>query len=115
MERPRLGVSSCLLGSPVRFDGGHKRFRFLTDELGGYVDWVPYCPEIEIGLGTPREPIRLETGGRLTNRSGTADHTAAMAGLPRPARIDGYVFKAKSPSCGIWGVPRYRPDGEASG
>ena len=114
-ERPRVGVSSCLLGSEVRFNGGHKRFRFLTDELDAYVDWVPYCPEIEIGLGTPREPIRLEVGGRLTNRSGTADHTAAMTGLPLPRAVDGYVFKAKSPSCGIWGVPRYRPDGEASG
>src|SRR6202012_323427 len=100
--RPRVGVSSCLLGEPVRFNGGHKRSRFLTDELGPHVDWVPYCPEIEIGLGTPGEPIRLETGDRLTNRSGTADHTAAMTGLPLPEAIDGYVFKAKSPSCGIW-------------
>jgi uncharacterized protein YbgA (DUF1722 family)/uncharacterized protein YbbK (DUF523 family) len=110
-----VGVSSCLLGAEVRFNGGHKRSRFLTDELGPHVDWVPYCPEMEIGLGTPREPIRLEAGGRLTNRSGTADHTAAMTGLPLPLAVDGYVFKAKSPSCGIWGVPRYQADGEASG
>ncbi len=115
MERPRVGVSSCLLGSAVRFDGGHKRFRFLTDELGPYVDWVPYCPEVEIGLGTPREPIRLTVDGRLVNRSGTLDHTALMAALPLPLGVDGYVFKAKSPSCGVWGIPRYRPDGEASG
>jgi uncharacterized protein YbgA (DUF1722 family)/uncharacterized protein YbbK (DUF523 family) len=110
--RPRVGVSSCLLGEEVRFDGGHKRFRFLTDELGAYVDWVPYCPEMEIGLGTPREPIRLTAGGRLVNRSGTADHTVAMASLPVPVGLDGYVFKAKSPSCGIFGIPRYGPDGE---
>ncbi len=115
MERPRVGVSSCLLGQEVRFNGGHKRFRFLTDELGPHVDWVPYCPEVEIGLGTPREPVRLTTGGRLVNRSGTADHTSVMAALPLPAGVDGYVFKAKSPSCGIWGSPRYRDDGEASG
>ena len=115
MERPRVGVSSCLLGEEVRFNGGHKRFRFLTDELGPYVDWVPYCPEVEIGLGTPREPIRLSVDGRLVNRSGTLDHTSAMAALPLPAGLDGYVFKAKSPSCGIWGIPRYRDDGEASG
>ena len=114
-ERPRVGVSSCLLGEEVRFNGGHKRFRFLTDELGPHVDWVPYCPEVEIGLGTPREPIRLTLDGRLVNRSGTADHTPAMAALPLPAGVDGYVFKAKSPSCGIWGIPRYRDDGEASG
>jgi uncharacterized protein YbgA (DUF1722 family)/uncharacterized protein YbbK (DUF523 family) len=115
MERPRLGVSSCLLGAEVRFNGGHKRFRFLTDELDPWVDWVPYCPEVEIGLGTPREPIRLTVEGRLVNRSGSEDHTAAMTALPLPAGVDGYVFKAKSPSCGIWGIPRYRPDGEASG
>jgi uncharacterized protein YbbK (DUF523 family)/uncharacterized protein YbgA (DUF1722 family) len=114
-ERPRVGVSSCLLGSPVRFDGGHKRFGFLTDELGRYVDWMPYCPEIEIGLGAPREPIRLTFDHRLVNRSGTADHTSAMAALPLPVAVDGYVFKAKSPSCGVRGIPRYRPDGRASG
>ena len=108
-------MSSCLLGSLVRFDGGHKRFRFLTDELDPYVEWVPYCPEIEIGLGTPREPIRLTSGGRLVNRSGTADHTVPMKSLPLPTAVDGYVFKAKSPSCGVWGIPRYRPDGQASG
>ena len=69
---------------------------------GPYVDWVPYCPEIEIGLGTPREAIRLTAAGRLVNRGGTADHTAAMAALPLPADLDGYVFKAKSlPSCGL--------------
>jgi uncharacterized protein YbgA (DUF1722 family)/uncharacterized protein YbbK (DUF523 family) len=113
--RPRVGVSSCLLGEEVRFNGGHQRSRFLTDELGPYVDWVPYCPEMEIGLGTPREPIRLTTGGRLVNRSGTADHTMAMTALPLPVGLDGYVFKAKSPSCGVRGIPRYRPDGQASG
>jgi uncharacterized protein YbgA (DUF1722 family)/uncharacterized protein YbbK (DUF523 family) len=110
-SRPRLGVSSCLLGADVRFNGGHKRSRFLTDDLGRYVDWVPYCPEIEIGLGTPREAIRLTADDRLVNRGGTADHTAAMAALPLPAGLDGYVFKAKSPSCGLHTIPRYRPDG----
>ena len=113
--RPRVGVSSCLLGEEVRFNGGHKRYRFLTDELAPYVEWVPYCPEVEIGLGTPREPIRLTVDGRLVNRGGTLDHTALMAALPLPLDVDGYVFKAKSPSCGVWGIPRYRSDGEASG
>ncbi len=109
---PRVGVSSCLLGEEVRFNGGHKRYRFLTDELAPYVDWVPYCPEMEIGLGTPREAIRLTAAGRLVNRGGTADHTGAMAALPLPADLDGYVFKAKSPSCGIRAIPRYRDDGQ---
>ena len=113
-DRPRVGVSSCLLGEEVRFNGGHKRYRFLTDELGPHVDWVPYCPEVEIGLGTPREPIRLTTDGRLVNRAGTADHTEAMTKLPLPAaEIDGYVFKAKSPSCGIRAIPKYAEDGTA--
>ena len=112
---PRVGVSSCLLGEEVRFNGGHKRYRFLTDELGPYVDWVPYCPEVSIGLGTPREPIRLTAGGRLVNRSGTADHTGSMEALPLPdADLDGYVFKAKSPSCGIRAIPRYGGDGLAA-
>ena len=110
--RPRVGVSDCLLGAEVRFDGGHKRSRFLTDELGAYVDWVPYCPEVEIGLGTPREPIRLTAGDRLVNRGGTLDHTEVMARLPLAFGLDGYVFKAKSPSCGVFGIARYRPAGE---
>ena len=112
--RPRVGVSSCLLGEPVRFNGGHSRCRFLADELGPYVDWVPYCPEMEIGLGTPRETLRLTVDGHLVSRSGGADHTAAMAGLPLPSGLDGYVFKAKSPSCGIHGIPRYAPGGQPS-
>jgi uncharacterized protein YbgA (DUF1722 family)/uncharacterized protein YbbK (DUF523 family) len=118
-DRPRIGVSSCLLGEEVRFNGGHKRYRFLTDELGPHVDWVPYCPEVSIGLGTPRAPIRLTADGRLVNRDGTGDHTgdhtAAMAALPLPdGGLDGYVFKAKSPSCGIRAIPRYREDGVAA-
>jgi len=112
--RPRVGVSSCLLGEPVRFNGGHSRCRFLTDELGPYVDWVPYCPEMEIGLGSPRETLRLTADGHLVSRSGGDDHTTAMAALPLPAGIDGYVFKAKSPSCGIHGIPRYAPSGQPS-
>jgi uncharacterized protein YbgA (DUF1722 family)/uncharacterized protein YbbK (DUF523 family) len=105
--KPRLGVSSCLLGEQVRYDGGHRRHAFLTDVLGPHVDWVPFCPEMAIGLGTPRETLRLTAEDHLINRSNTADHTTAMAALPLPEGIDGYVFKAKSPSCGIRGIPRY--------
>ena len=105
--RPRVGVSSCLLGEQVRYDGGHRRHAFLTEVLGPHVDWVPFCPEMAIGLGTPRETLRLTAGDHLINRSGTADHTEAMAALPLPAGIDGYVFKARSPSCGIRAIPRY--------
>jgi hypothetical protein len=64
LPKPRLGVSACLLGEEVRYNGGHKRDRFLTDVLGPYVQWVPVCPEVEIGLGTPRPAIRLvQIGG----------------------------------------------------
>jgi uncharacterized protein YbgA (DUF1722 family)/uncharacterized protein YbbK (DUF523 family) len=112
LGRPRIGVSSCLLGEQVRYNGGHSQSRFLTGDLAPYVDWVPFCPEVEIGLGVPRETLRLTAGGRLVSRSGTADHTAAMAALPLPSGLDGYVFKAKSPSCGIHGIPRYGPSGQ---
>ncbi|WP_443728994.1 YbgA family protein [Sphaerisporangium krabiense] len=116
--RPRLAVSSCLLGDPVRFNGGHSRDRFLTTELSQYVDWLRICPEMEIGLGTPRETLRLERspdGPRLVTRRGRADLTAPMRSLAtaRAAAldVDGYVFKAKSPSCGIHGIPLYAGDG----
>ncbi|GLW20028.1 hypothetical protein Mame01_00710 [Microbispora amethystogenes] len=113
--RPRVAVSSCLLGAPVRFNGGHSRDRFLAGELDEYVDWVPICPEMEIGLGAPRETLRLERGTdgpRLMTRRTRRDLTAEMAGLAaeRAAEIgavDGYVFKSKSPSCGLHGVPVY--------
>src|SRR5512147_936238 len=58
-DRLRLGISSCLLGEQVRYDGGHKHDRFLTDVLGPYVEWVPVCPELEVGMGVPREAVRL--------------------------------------------------------
>ncbi|GAA4598194.1 DUF523 and DUF1722 domain-containing protein [Planotetraspora phitsanulokensis] len=110
--RPRVAVSSCLLGEPVRFNGGHSRDRFLTGALSEHVDWVPICPEMEIGLGTPRETIRLErsAGGlRLMTRSSRVDLTDRMTALAESRAagldVDGYVFKAKSPSCGLHGIP----------
>jgi uncharacterized protein YbgA (DUF1722 family)/uncharacterized protein YbbK (DUF523 family) len=114
-------VSSCLLGVPVRFNGGHSRDRFLTGELGRHVDWVAVCPEIEIGLGAPRETLRLvvEDGRtRLMSSSGSSDHTEAVQALAvrrsaELAGIDGYVFKSRSPSCGLDGIARYR-DGQAT-
>ncbi len=110
--RPRIGVSSCLLGEQVRFNGGHSRCRFLTEDLGAHADWVPCCPEIAIGLGSPRETLRLTTAGRLVNRSGTADHTAAVAAVPLTAGLDGYVLKSRSPTCGIHGIARYGAGGQ---
>jgi uncharacterized protein YbgA (DUF1722 family)/uncharacterized protein YbbK (DUF523 family) len=113
--RPQVGVSSCLLGQPVRHNGGHSRSRFLTDELGFYVDFVPVCPEIEIGLGTPRPALRLMTGGRLVTRDSGADHTAAVAAVEQTRRerlgeLSGYVFKGRSPSCALVSAREYQAD-----
>ncbi len=58
-DKIKIGISSCLLGNNVRWNGGHQRDRYLTDTLGQYVEWVPVCPEVEVGLGIPRETLRL--------------------------------------------------------
>src|SRR6476619_5529171 len=107
----RLGISACLLGQEVRWDGGHKRDPFLTETLGRWVEWVPVCPEVELGLGVPRETIRLEETApapRLVAAESRRDLTADMAALARRrvaalARLDlsGYVLKKDSPSCGM--------------
>ena len=117
----RIGISSCLLGQEVRFDGGHKRDQFLTTVLGPFVEWVPVCPEVEMGLGTPRETLRLvradEAVRMITTRTGI-DHTDAMnawAGkrVDALAREDlcGYVLKKDSPSCGMERVKVYGAHG----
>ena len=110
----RLGISACLLGQAVRYDGGHKRDPFLAATLGRFVEWVAVCPEVEIGLGVPREPIRLEgdpAAPRLVAANSRRDLTRAMTRFARAraaelARLDlvGYVFKKDSPSCGMEGV-----------
>jgi uncharacterized protein YbgA (DUF1722 family)/uncharacterized protein YbbK (DUF523 family) len=107
----RLGISACLLGQEVRYDGGHKRDTFLSETLGRHVEWVPVCPEVELGLGIPREPIRLEgdpAHPRLVAPKSGTDLTVAMARLAHArveqlARMDlcGYVLKKDSPSCGM--------------
>ncbi|MYA80855.1 MAG: DUF523 domain-containing protein, partial [Acidobacteriia bacterium] len=77
----RIGISSCLLGETVRYDGGHKRDRFLVDTLGGYVEWVPVCPELEVGMGVPRESLRLlrsDGETRLVAIKSRQDHTRVM-------------------------------------
>ena len=111
MNTLRIGISACLLGHEVRYDGGHKRDRFLTDTFGRFVEWVPVCPEVEAGFGTPRESMRLVDGdGRLrlvTVRTGV-DLTSRMDRFAR-RRVDelaaedlsGYVLKKDSPSCGV--------------
>jgi uncharacterized protein YbgA (DUF1722 family)/uncharacterized protein YbbK (DUF523 family) len=109
--KPRVGVSACLLGEPVRYDGGHKRDDFIADRLSAFVDYVPVCPEMELGLGTPRPTLRLERRGsatRLVFAKSRQDITDGMSAWSR-ARVDalaaqnlsGYIFKKGSPSCGL--------------
>lgn len=113
----RIGISSCLLGQKVRFDGGHKRDAFLVDTFGKFVDWVPVCPEVETGMGLPREAIRLLRVGsdiRLVGVKSATDHTETMArwsarrveALARED-LDGYILKKDSPSCGMERVKVY--------
>jgi len=110
-DRMRVGVSRCLLGDKVRFDGGHKRDRFLTDVLGRYVEWVPVCPEVEAGFGTPREAMRLVsnpehvqlmtiTSERNMTRPLTLFTERKLETLDQK-ELSGYIFKKDSPSCGI--------------
>ena len=110
-EPIRVGISSCLLGRKVRFDGGHKHDRYLTDVLGPWLKWVSVCPEVEIGLGTPRPAIRLEgtaaaprlvepkSGEDLTERMHT--YSERRVGELQELELDGYVLKRASPSCGM--------------
>jgi uncharacterized protein YbgA (DUF1722 family)/uncharacterized protein YbbK (DUF523 family) len=122
-EPLRIGVSSCLLGEQVRFDGGHKRDAFLVDTFGAFVEWVPVCPEVELGLGTPRETLRLvrkddvvrmvqpKSGRDLTDdmRAWARLRVEALAG----ERLSGYVLKKDSPSCGMERVRIYNDSGMA--
>jgi len=117
----RLGISRCLLGDEVRFDGGHKRDSFLTDVFGRYVEWVPVCPEVEAGLGTPREAMRLigdPQNPRLVTIETGIDHTHALEAMAtdrteklKKLDLSGYVFKKGSPSCGIERVRLYDEHG----
>jgi uncharacterized protein YbgA (DUF1722 family)/uncharacterized protein YbbK (DUF523 family) len=119
----RLGVSSCLLGEAVRYDGGHKRDRFLTDLLAKHVEWVPVCPELESGMGVPRPAMRLERAGRavrLVEIGSGRDHTARMRRFAarrlrvlRALELCGYVLKKDSPSCGMARVKLYDGKGAA--
>ena len=113
----RVGISSCLMGEAVRYDGGHKRDAFLTGTFGSFVEWVPVCPEVECGFGTPRESMRLvrvENGVRLLTVKTAVDLTDQLEGYAqrRVAQLasedlSGYVLKKDSPSCGLERVKIY--------
>ncbi len=114
----RLGASSCLLGHAVRFDAGHAKDKFVVDTLGRWFEFVPTCPEMDIGMGVPRPTIRLVDNGqgtRLVAPTSGEDFTDRMNAYAKnkiedlAARdLDGYILKKNSPSCGLERIPVYR-------
>lgn len=121
MEKIRIGISACLLGEMVRYDGGHSHDRFLTDTLGRYVDYIPVCPEVECGLPVPREAMHLEgdpLSPRLMTIHSRQDMTDLMQGWAKKRAIElekddlcGFIFKSKSPSSGMERVKVYNEKG----
>jgi uncharacterized protein YbgA (DUF1722 family) len=105
--RPRIGISACLLADEARFNGSHPHYRFLAEELGAYVDWVPYTAELETGLGALWETWRLTGQSRLVERGRLPSDLGA---LPTPADLDGYVTRADRSD--VRGIPSY---GDAHG
>lgn len=121
MNPVRIGISSCLLGDEVRFDGGHKRAASLIAALEPDVEWVRVCPEVELGMGVPREPVQIVGTGQGTRMIAVhtrIDHTDAMRDYAArrvrqlaAAELSGYILKAKSPSCGPYDVSIHHHDG----
>ena len=123
----RVGISACLMGQPVRFNGSHKRSRFCTDVLNQYFEFVPVCPEMAIGLGTPRQPIRLvsDTANSEDIRAVGTDSPHLDVTIPLQQYAEqqatqltdlcGFILMQKSPSCGLFGVKRYLSNGHPEG
>ena len=117
----RIGLSACLRGDEVRFNGGHSRQRYLTDTLGQFFEFVTACPEVEAGMGVPRPTVRLASIGdriRVVDPKNDVDWTAAMEdhAIGRVAMVDdyelsGFILKSKSPSCGVFRVKVYQENG----
>lgn len=122
-QRPKLGISACLLGEPVRFNAGHKESRLCSQSLAEHFDFVPLCPEVAIGLGIPRAPIRLmgtpAAPRAVDTRQPQRDHTEALSEFgeimaEQLTDISGYIFMQKSPSCGLARVRVYQANGEVA-
>ncbi len=118
-KKPLLGISGCLLGEPVRFDGGHKRNAYIVQTLGRYFEFKSFCPEMDIGLGVPRDTLGLiEKKGEqriVFNKDANHDLTKALnESVVRQAHwqrdICGYILKSRSPSCGIQNVELIQKD-----
>jgi uncharacterized protein YbgA (DUF1722 family)/uncharacterized protein YbbK (DUF523 family) len=124
LTKIKLGLSACLLGEKVRFDGGHKLDRFITETLGKFVEFVPVCPEAECGLGIPREAMHLAAapdGPRLVTVRTGVDHTERMLAWTRKRVVElereelcGFIFKSDSPSSGMERVKIYSGKGMAA-
>ena len=121
----RIGISSCLLGNNVRYDGGNKLDQYLIDTFGRFVEWVPVCPEVEAGLSVPREPMQLVADGLRTRlftietRKDLTDvlarWTAGRQKLLGQEGVCGFVLKARSPSCGVRDAELFSASGESVG
>ena len=122
-EKPIIGISECILGRNVRYDGGHKRDHFVTDILSRHVIFEPVCPEVAIGLGVPREPLRkISDGGqiRVVGVNSNTDQTDALDTFSRQKAsqlnfVSGYIFMQRSPSCGVSQVTVYSKTGIPTG
>ncbi|HZV46225.1 MAG TPA: DUF523 and DUF1722 domain-containing protein [Thermodesulfovibrionales bacterium] len=124
MQKIKIGISTCLLGEKVRYDGGHKLDRYITDTLGNYFEWLPVCPEVEYGLPVPRESMHLigdPASPRLVTVRTGIDHTEGMKKwaedkLRQLEKEDlcGFIFKSRSPSSGIGGIKVYTLSGMPS-
>ena len=113
--RPRVGVSACLLGQPVRYDGAHKRDRYISEQLADLIDFIPVCPEVEAGLGVPRPTIQLRkvddeirvvrSDDASVDVTARLDAVAVQRAEELKSKISGFILKKKSPSCGMARVP----------
>lgn len=121
-QKLRIGISSCLLGNEVRYDGTHKLMHYIKDTLGQFVEFIPLCPEVASGMPVPRESIRLERKGDSTALMGNktrTDYTEQMNKWISPElnrlkemNLCGFLFKSKSPSCGLYRVKEYSEEGK---
>lgn len=123
-ERPLVAISSCLLGEKVRYDGKHKQDACIAQYFSARVDWKPVCPEVGAGLGVPRPPVQLVgdkdrpralgvEDARLDVTDMLVDYAREM--LPELQGVNGYIFKSRSPSCGLTDTPLFDADGHDNG
>lgn len=119
-----IGISQCLLGDKVRFNGQHQHNRYITDVLGEYFEYQSFCPEVAVGMGVPRDPIRLVKKEEVIRAVGVKDHSldftddltdyAIKSSQQLPAEMCGFIFKSKSPTCGMERVKIYGKQGVPS-